>query len=656
MSFIDELGLTEKNQCPPPRRGRMILFVVGGIVVVGLLVTGFTAAYGMVYNGRVYPGVSVGSYDLGGLTREEVINIAETANNRYAKEGIQLLFKDAQNKVQKVTVETLAGSEDVSVESISLDSSALASSALTVGRTGTAWKNFWQPLAIGFFSPVNFSAKVDVNEVPFLESLQATLKPYEDSGTNAEVVFGSGARLPKVTPEKDGYSFDKTEAAEAIKDAIARLSFMPVQITLQSFVPNVTIKDVQAALPKLTQVLSFGGLNFNYVNNETKVKEDWVIAAGDLLGMLVVGESSDGVAIFTLQEVPVKEYIVKSITPAIDSEPAEAKFAIQEGRVNEFQPSRTGLKVDVDETFNQVKAAFESRNYAGDQAIRTVSVVVKIVEPTVKTADINSLGITEVVGAGSSTFKDSHTNRIKNIAHAVDRLNGLLIKPGEVFSANKSAGPFSAENGYLPEQVIKGDQLKLEIGGGMCQIGTTLFRMAMQTGLPITERHNHSLVVSYYADPVNRNPGTDATLYEPSLDFKFTNDTGNYLLLQTKIDYKNQVLVFTLWGTSDGRAGSYTRPVVKKWIPAGETRTVYVDNPAEVKPGETKCQNAFTGANATFTYTRFTSSSEKIVQVFDSYYRPLPRICMVGVPAGSCADKKVCLPPAGIATSTPAAL
>ena len=77
----------------------------------------------------------------------------------------------------------------------------------------------------------------------------------------------------------------------------------------------------------------------------------------------------------------------------------------------------------------------------------------------------------------------------------------------------------------MPESVIKGNELKDEVGGGMCQIGTTLFRMAMNSGMQITQRANHSLVVSYYADPVNGNPGTDATLYEPILDLKFELDS-----------------------------------------------------------------------------------------------------------------------------------
>jgi vancomycin resistance protein YoaR len=253
--------------------------------------------------------------------------------------------------------------------------------------------------------------------------------------------------------------------------------------------------------------------------------------------------------------------------------------------------------------------------------------VTEKVESQIRLTDLNDLGIDDLIGTGTSTFYDSHTNRIKNIAHAVELLNGVLVAPDEVFSAIKFAGPFTLENGYLPEEIIKGDRIVKEVGGGMCQIGTTLFRMAMNSGMDILERHNHSLVVNYYADPINKNPGTDAALYDPFLDLKFKNDTGGYLLLQAKIDYKKQILTFSLWGKSDGRFGSYTSPLVSKWIPAGEPKEVVS---SELAPGEEKCQNAFRGAISSFIYTRFTSTSEKIDRVFTSNYRPLPKLCLVG--------------------------
>ena len=303
---------------------------------------------------------------------------------------------------------------------------------------------------------------------------------------------------------------------------------------------------------------------------------------------------------------------------------------MENDRVKEFQASQSGLSLDIDKTFEELDAIFRERNYSPAEPIKTLTVSVNIVKPNVEMSDANNLGIMEVLGVGYSTFKDSHTNRIKNIANAVKRLNGILVKPGEEFSANKFAGPYTTENGFLPEMVIKGNKIIPEVGGGMCQIGTTLFRMAMNSGMDITQRRNHSLVVSYYADPVNGNPGTDATLYEPNVDFKFVNDTGGYLLLQTSIDYTKQQLVFTLWGKSDGRKGSYTHPLVSKWIPAGEPQELVVAPTPELKAGERECQNAFRGAITSFTYTRFTSTSEKIDRVFDSYYRPLPKICMTG--------------------------
>jgi len=297
-------------------------------------------------------------------------------------------------------------------------------------------------------------------------------------------------------------------------------------------------------------------------------------------------------------------------------------------KVIKFQASSSGINLDLEKTATKINQAFLERNYKTENITKTITVEFEVIEPKIKVSDVNDLGISEIIGMGVSTFKDSHTNRIKNIANAVTRLNGILIKPGEEFSTNKYAGPYTIENGFLSEAVIKGNEIKNEVGGGMCQIGTTMFRAAMNAGMDITERRNHSLVVSYYADPVNGNPGTDATLYEPFLDLKFLNDTGNYLLLQTEIDFTRQEIRFTIWGTPDGRSGWYTHPQVLQWIPVGEEQVVET---TDLAPGVKECQSAFVGAVATFTYSRITPNGEKIDRVFESHYRPLPKQCLIGV-------------------------
>ena len=260
---------------------------------------------------------------------------------------------------------------------------------------------------------------------------------------------------------------------------------------------------------------------------------------------------------------------------------------------------------------------------------REVSIVTEQVEPEVRTGEVNDLGINEVLGVGYSNFSGSPHNRIKNISFAVNqKLNGLLIKPDEEFSLLNALKPFTIEGGYLPELVIKGDEIKPEVAGGLCQIGSTMFRAAMNSGLKITQRRNHSLVVNYYNDHRNGLPGTDATIYDPAPDLRFKNDTGNYILLTTEIDMAKKDIYFTLWGTSDGREGYYSEPVVTKWLPTGPTKTVETTT---IAPGKQKCQSRHPGAVASFTYTIEKPDGEKVDRVFESYYRPLPQICLVGV-------------------------
>ena len=615
-----------KQQLCVSKKGALHIVLIILTIIVGLflLCLGSSAVYVKYYSGRVYPGVYIDKYPLGGLTAEEVKNFIETFNDRLVKEGLDFYFTDYQGNTQNFKQNVLPA-DGSSVELVRVESGALAETALNLGRSGSLAENIIQPFIARFKNKI-VVAQVDVQE-KFIENIKNYLEPFRADFKNANIkIMNLDPLQYEITKEQDGFVFKLEELKSDILNNLSELSFKPLEIKRETFKPAVIESEAALAADKITAILAYGNFSLDFINPKTQDRQEWVISADTYKDWLEVRKVENGDLFFGLNKEKVSEYL-ETLRPSIDVQPKDARFVVQSEKVEEFQASQSGILINVGKTYGDIDASFRDRNYGTSEITKAVNISVEITEPSIQISDLNSLGIVDILGAGTSTFRDSHTNRIKNIANAVKRLNGILIKPGEEFSANKFAGPYTRENGFLPEMVIKGDRIIPEIGGGMCQIGTTLFRMAMNSGMPITERRNHSLVVGYYADPVNGNPGTDATLYEPDIDFRFLNDTGNYILLQTEIDYKKQMLTFTLWGKKDGRSGSYSRPVVSKWIPAGKLREIESDT---LKPGERKCQNAFRGAIASFVYTRITPQGEKIEKVYDSVYRALPQICLVG--------------------------
>jgi vancomycin resistance protein YoaR len=168
------------------------------------------------------------------------------------------------------------------------------------------------------------------------------------------------------------------------------------------------------------------------------------------------------------------------------------------------------------------------------------------------------LGITELVQKETSFFYGSDAARIQNIETAAAQFYGLLIAPGETFSMADALGNISLENGYAEALIIYGDQTIQGVGGGVCQVSTTLFRAAFFAGFPIEERHAHAYRVGYYEYDENgyKNPnyiGLDATVYVPIVDMKFTNDTPYWLLMETYLYKGSSSLVWKFYSTSDGR-------------------------------------------------------------------------------------------------------
>lgn len=621
--------MLSKTDTPEEKKRRWgIIFGIIFLAVFLLLAISFgaSAAYLKIYQGKVYSGVYLDHFHVGKMSAEDVNNFLEGLNNRLAKEGIVLLVKKADGTEVQVKISTVLGGDDA-IELVELKGVEASHLAINAGRTGSWWQRLFSPLYY-LICNKEISVPVVINSGHLTESLKTALASYADTPHDANIkILDSATGQYEIIPEKSGSDFVYSEIVAAIEKNLISLSFAPITVAPIAFAPAINSSEAAAASELINKVFGYGSVGLNYVDPQTKLRRDWVIDPKLFADWVKVKKDDSGQLIISLDKEKVQKYL-ENLRLEVDKAAQDAKFVMVGGIVKEFQASQSGLSLDTEKTLNNLLTAFEERSYHPTEALKTVSLAIVVAEPNIKMSEANDLGIADIIGVGISSFKGSHVNRIKNIAVAVKRLNGTLVRPGEEFSANHAAGPFTPENGFLPELVIKGTEIKNEVGGGMCQIGTTLFRMAMNSGMLITARRNHSLVVNYYADPVNGNPGTDATLYDPILDLKFLNDTGNYLLVQTEMDYKTLQLTFTLWGKNDGRKGWYTHPLVSKWIPAGGTQEVKTD---KLKPGVKECQGAYKGAVASFTYSRITPAGEKIEQVFDSYYRPLPNICLVGI-------------------------
>jgi vancomycin resistance protein YoaR len=242
--------------------------------------------------------------------------------------------------------------------------------------------------------------------------------------------------------------------------------------------------------------------------------------------------------------------------------PENAKLAFSEGKVSAFAVSKNGFEINPEKSVEKIRAELEKNPYAKDIVLEAA-----ILKPEVSSSDVAQYGIKELVGSGVSNFRGSPKNRIHNINVGAKRFNGVLIKPGEEFSFIKTLGPVDKSTGYLPELVIKTDKTVPEYGGGMCQVSTTCFRAALNSGLKITARTNHAYPVQYY------NPqGLDATVYIPNPDLRFMNDTPGYILIQTHIE--GTQLTFDFYGTSDGRETKIVGPFITSRGAAGAMKAI----------------------------------------------------------------------------------
>lgn len=313
------------------------------------------------------------------------------------------------------------------------------------------------------------------------------------------------------------------------------------------------------------------------------------------------------------------------IAETITIAPIDAVFEMKDNRVVNFRPSSDGRAIDIEETEAMILTRIPEI-LAGNAFAFEIALPVVKRKPAISLEDANSLGVKAHVGRGISHFAGSIPNRMHNIALAASRIDGIIVPTDNVFSFNDAVGDVSKLTGYKEAYIIKDGRTILGDGGGVCQVSTTLFRAVLAAGMPVVERHPHSYRVSYYEQ--DSSPGLDATVYSPTYDLKFKNDTGASMLIEAYADLTNATLIFDFYGTSDERKVTLSQPSIVNHIPAPEDR--YQDDPTLPK-GAVK-QVDFKAAGATVVFSRTVEKNGNVLaaETFRSDYRPWQAVFLRG--------------------------
>lgn len=583
-------------------------------ILILLLVGNFIAFFELSYLDKFYPGSKIGSINLTGLTRDEAFKLVTQEAQKVTDQSTQVKFNNGQSDEIIILDQIL--SPDSAKDYFNYDIYQTVYNNYNIGRTGNLIKRLLDQwlLAKNIIKPV---AKLSLDKVYVKKIISSQLVDIEVKEINA---------LPKINcikdncqieilSEKNGTSFNYDQALLEWENDLMQFNISAINLKKITIEPTIKKIDADKLTSKLTDFLANKEMPKYYYQSST-----WQFSKDDLVKVIKFERGGNNIYL-TIDKQLFTDWFNDKISKNINIQAQNAGILVVDGKVTNMSAHKNGQEADMEKAYSDlitkiVNQDFNDLNFA---------VSVKITTPEVVAENVNDLGIKEILGVGESNFAGSPTNRRKNIKNGASRLQGLLIKPGEEFSLIKTLLPVEASTGYFPELVIKGNKTTAEYGGGLCQVGTTIFRTALASGLPILERQNHSYSVTYYLE--NGLPGVDATIYDPKPDLRFKNDTENYILIQSRI--VGDKLYFEFWGTKDGRIANRTTP--KTWGVKAPPPTKTIES-IDLAPGEKKCTEvSHKGISASFNYIVNYADGKTATTTFTSVYKPWQAVCLVGV-------------------------
>lgn len=575
------------------------------------------------FRDKIYPGISIGSVNVGGLSSGEAISRLNKKVDSINQSGVVFSYFN-QETVFFPIVHSLES--DLAYQVADYDIEGAVAKAFNLGRINTLNKNTLENI-INIFKKRNIPIIVTLEENQVEKFLNDNFSHFSTPAKDAKLISKTDNSNTSfdIVKEEYGQVLDFKKALIDLKNNLSNLDNSKIPLAVNASYPEILVADCLNINAKANRLLNRLPFTLRHQNNE------WLMDKNRVLPWLTLKKINNEIAV-GLDLATTTDYLEKTIAPKINIEPIDPKFEVTDGKVKEFQIAREGTILDASASADLLEKTLLFASSTD------VELIVTSKKSPFNADSINEFGINEIIGTGHSNFSGSPKNRRHNIAVGAATVNGTLITPGEEFSLLKTLGNIDKAAGYLPELVIKDNKTVPEYGGGLCQIGTTVFRGTIESGLPVTMRRNHSYRVSYY-EPA----GTDATIYDPWPDYRFVNDTKNHILIQSRIDGDN--LYFDFWGTPDGRVATHTYPTIYKIVKPGPTKIIET---VDLKPGEKKCtEHAHNGADAYFDYEIIYSKDNPPADIkdkteitdedyikktrFKSHYVPWQEVCLVGM-------------------------
>ncbi len=613
LTKMTDIQITRQKQLVPGTAGRTagsrggaaVLGLLGGLILFAGACLAFAAGYQVWFRGQIFPGVSVGGIELTGLELNQATDLLANEIS-FSLEG-QVGFQDGDQIWMASPLEL----------GLFLDARSSAQAAFRVGRRGGPINRLrlqWQAWRHGVdLAPLMIYDERSAHN--YLNHIAAQIdRPV------IEAHLGLSGIEVEVRSGQIGRQMDVYATLQQIETQFASLSNGILPLVVRETPPVILDVTEQATIAR--NILS-APLQLSITDAQEGDPGPWTFDPQTLANMLSIER--------TLTDTGEKYQVglntedlrtfLRGISPDLSVDPVNARviFNDETRELEVMEPATIGRRLLINETIQEINRQIAEGDHQIALAFETLN------PPVTDDMTAAELGITELVHAETSYFYGSSAARIQNIETASASFHGLLIGPGETFSMASALGDVSLDNGYAEAWIIYGDRTIKGVGGGVCQVSTTLFRTVFFSGFPVEERYQHAYRVYYYEltagnyhDPSLA--GLDATVYVPLVDFKFTNDTPYWLLMETYVNPGARTLTWKFYSTSDGRSIEWHTTGLQNRVDPPEP--LYQENPDLAKGEIRQVDWAVEGADVTVSRTVLRNGETYLQDSYFTHYVP----------------------------------